>query len=148
MAVGYQHILLAVDFSEHAEAIVNRASDLASRLGAELSIVHVVQFLPVMDSSFGTVMPMDVALTEQLVEAGKRQLAELADRLGIPEQRRWLEVGSPETEIIRVAKDQGVDLIVVGSHGRHGIAALLGSVASDVVHHAECDILTVHLPAE
>ena len=56
-----------------------------------------------------------------------------------------MEIGSPKAEIIRIAEDMGADLIVVGSHGRHGIALLLGSTAASVVHHAKCDVLAVRL---
>lgn len=142
----YQHILVAADFSEHAEGAVERARDLAQRYGASLDIVHVVEYLPVMDASFGPIAPFDVELTEQMVEAAKKRLADLAERAGIPADRRWVELGSPKAEIIRIAKERNVDLIVLGSHGRHGITLLLGSTASSVMHHAECDVLAVRLP--
>lgn len=142
----YQHILVAADFSEHAERAVERAQDLAQRYGAELGIIHVVEYLPVMDSSFGPIAPFDVELTDQMVESAKKRLADLAGRAGIPADRQWVEMGSPKAEIIRIAKEQNVDLIVLGSHGRHGIALLLGSTASSVMHHAECDVLAVRLP--
>lgn len=61
------------------------------------------------------------------------------------EDCQWLEMGSPKTEIIRVATENQVDLIVVGSHGRHGLALLLGSTANGVLHHAPCDVLAVRL---
>jgi universal stress protein A len=60
-------------------------------------------------------------------------------------ERRWIEMGSPKAEIIRIAREQRVDLIVLGSHGRHGLSLLLGSTASSVIHHAECDVLAVRL---
>lgn len=54
-------------------------------------------------------------------------------------------MGSPKLEIVRVAEERQVDLIVVGSHGRHGLALLLGSTANGVLHHAKCDVLAVRL---
>ena len=54
-------------------------------------------------------------------------------------------MGSPKTEIVRVANEHKVDLIIVGSHGRHGLALLLGSTANGVLHHATCDVLAVRL---
>ena len=54
-------------------------------------------------------------------------------------------MGSPKTEIVRVANENKVDLIIVGSHGRHGLALLLGSTANGVLHHATCDVLAVRL---
>jgi universal stress protein A len=143
--VAYRHILLAVDFSEHGGRAVERALDLAQCYQADLSIIHVVEYLPIMDSSLGPTVPFDVDLTEQMVEAGRKRLGELGDRLGVPENRRWVEMGSPKTEIIRIAREQDADLIILGSHGRHGIGLLLGSTASGVIHHAECDVLAVRL---
>ena len=143
--MSYQHILLAIDFSEHSRVAVERARDLAQHYEAELSLVHVVEYLPVMDSSFGPITPYDVELTEQMVESARKHLAALGGELAIPEDRRWIEMGSPKSEILRVAEEQGTDLIVLGSHGRHGIGLLLGSTASSVIHHAQCDVLAVRL---
>jgi universal stress protein A len=56
-----------------------------------------------------------------------------------------LTYGQPRQEIHQLAKDQKCDLIVVGSHGRHGLALLLGSTANDVLHGAPCDVLAVRL---
>lgn len=143
--MDYRHLLLATDFSEHSEQVATRALDLARRYQADLSLIHVVENLPIIDSSYGPIVPFDIDLTEQLVEAARKHVNSLADRLGIPDARRWIEIGSPKAEIIRIAQEQQVDLIVLGSHGRHGIALLLGSTASSVIHHAECDVLAVRL---
>lgn len=142
---NYKHILLAVDFSEQCEAITIRARDLADKYQAKLSMIHVVDNLPITDAAYGPVIPFDVDLTEQLMEAAKERLAKLAEQFDVEEDDRWLELGSPKLEIIRVAEDNAVDLIVVGSHGRHGLALLLGSTANGVLHHAKCDVLAVRL---
>lgn len=141
----YRHLLLAADFSEHGERVSEHARDLAQRYQADLSVIHVVENLPIMDSSFDPIKPFDVDLTEQNFEMARQRLAALADRLGIPEDRRCVEMGSPKLEITRIAGERQVDLIVLGSHGRHGIALLLGSTASSVIHHAACDVLAVRL---
>jgi universal stress protein A len=145
--MSYPHILVAVDFSEGSEQVVERARDLAQRYQADLSLIHVVENIPVMDPSYSSILPFDADLTEQMVEMARNRLNELGERLGITENRRWVELGSPKSEIIRIAEEQGIDLIVLGSHGRHGIGLLLGSTASSVVHHAGCDILAVRLKA-
>jgi universal stress protein A len=141
----YRHILVAADFSELSERVTDRARDLADRYQAALSIIHVVENIPVMDSLYGPIVPLDVDLPEQMMEAARKRLTELADRLGIADDRRWIELGSPKAEIIRVAAEQAADLIVLGSHGRHGIGLLLGSTASSVINHARCDVLAVRL---
>jgi universal stress protein A len=142
---SYKHILLAADFSEHGMAVADRAKDLAEKYQAKLSIVHVMDNLLITDAAYGSTIPFDLDLTAELMAAAKKRLAALAEKLNIAEDCRWMETGSPKLEIIRVAEENKVDLIVVGSHGRHGFALLLGSTANGVLHHALCDVLAVRL---
>lgn len=142
---SYKHILLAADFSEHGEDVADRAKDLAGKYQAKLSIVHVMDNLLISDAAYGSTIPFDLDLTAELMSAAKKRLANLAEKLNIPEDCRWIETGSPKLEIIRIAEENNVDLIVVGSHGRHGFALLLGSTANGVLHHAQCDVLAVRL---
>jgi universal stress protein A len=142
---NYKHILLAVDFYEQVDVIVNKAQLLATQNQAKLSIVHIVDSLPVVDSSYGTEMPFNMDLTTELVAQAKERIAKIAQRLKIPSERTWIEIGSVSYEIVRVAEENSVDLIVIGSHGRHGLALLLGSTANSVLHHARCDVLAVRL---
>ncbi|MCX7101981.1 MAG: universal stress protein [Methylobacter sp.] len=142
---NYKHILLAADFSEHGENVAARARDLADKFQAKLSIVHVMDNLLITDSAYGSTIPFDLDLTAELMTVAKKRLCKLAEQLNIPEESRFMETGSPKLEIIRVAEENKADLIVVGSHGRHGFALLLGSTANGVVHHASCDVLAVRL---
>jgi universal stress protein A len=141
----YKHILLAADFSEHGDTVADRAKDLAEKYQAKLSVVHVMDNLLIADTVYGSTIPFDLDLTAELMAAAKKRLAKLADSLNIAEDCRWMETGSPKLGIIRVAEENKVDLIVVGSHGRHGFALLLGSTANGVLHHALCDVLAVRL---
>jgi universal stress protein A len=84
----------------------------------------------------------------ELLEVEKSRLQEIGDRLNIEPARRWMVWGVPEQEIVRLAGQEGIDLIIVGSHGRHGLALLLGSTASNVLHHAGCDVLAIRLRDE
>lgn len=140
----YQHILLAVDFYDQHQLITAKAKQLAEQNQAKLSLIHVVENMPVPDASYGPI-PFDADLADEWLEASKRRLARLGEELAVPEQRLWLEMGSAKLEIVRVAEENAVDLIVVGSHGRHGLALLLGSTANGVLHHAKCDVLAVRL---
>ena len=142
---NYKHILLAVDFYENSETVTNKAEDLAKKYQAKLSIVHVVDSLPITDAGYGTDIPFNMDLTAELMAGAKTRLVKLAERLGVPEDRLYLEMGSPKTEIIRIAEEKKVDLIVLGSHGRHGLGLLLGSTANGVLHHASCDVLAIRL---
>lgn len=140
----YRHILLAVDFSPDAEILGARAVDLARRYDARLSLLHVIEQVPV-DPANDMVVSEQILLDEQLLTTARESLEKLAHRLGVPEAQRWVELGTTKNEIIRAAKEQQADLIVVGSHGRHGLALLLGSTANAVLHAAPCDVLAVRI---
>ena len=84
-------------------------------------------------------------MTGEMIAAAKNKLSDLAKKLGVEQDRLWVELGSPKLEITRIAEENQVDLIVVGSHGRHGFALLLGSTANGILHHAKCDVLAVRL---
>jgi universal stress protein A len=75
----------------------------------------------------------------------KKKLKALGQHLAIDDDNQWLVWGIPDQEIVQVAKQEQIDLIVLGSHGRHGLALLLGSTANSVLHHANCDVLAVRL---
>lgn len=145
MSTRYQHILAAVDFSEHSMAIAQRAKELSELYQAKLSIIHVADNLPIIDAIDGQVLPFDFDLNEELMQHAKQRLSQLAAQLGIAEQDQWLVVGSPKLEIVALAEQNQVDLIVTGSHGRHGLALLLGSTANGILHHAQCDVLAVRI---
>lgn len=141
----YKHILFATDFTEHSRDVVNKAKELAKMNQAQLSVAHIVDYIPVTDVTYGPIIPYNGDLTDQLMKSAEERLAKLADDLGIDKKHQWLEMGSPKLELVRIAKENNVDLVVVGSHGRHGFALLLGSTANGVLHHATCDVLAVRL---
>ena len=82
---------------------------------------------------------------DQLHDTAKIQLTRLAASLDVPPDRCHLVFGRPETEIHLLAEQIGADLIVVGSHGRHGLALLLGSTSTGVLHGSPCDVLAVRV---
>lgn len=140
----YQHILIAVDLTDECHPVVQRALDLAASSGARASLVHIIE---PMAMAFGGDVPMDLSLLQQqqFDQARERLESFTAQypQLGI--DQRHLAYGQPRQEIHRLVGEQGCDLIVVGSHGRHGLALLLGSTANDVLHGAPCDVLAVRL---
>ena len=140
---SYQNILLAVDFSDQHQGVVARARLLAQQNQAQLSLIHVVDYMPVSGSEFGEMVPMSFDMTEELLKASRQRLMVLGEELGVPESQQFLEVGSVKSEVVRVASEQGVDLIVTGSHGWSGIEMLLGSTADGILHHAECDVVVI-----
>ena len=80
---SYKNILLAVDFFEHCEAVANRAKDLAIKYQAQLSIIHVVDSLPITDAGYGTDIPFNMDLTAELMAGAKERLAKLAKKLAV-----------------------------------------------------------------
>jgi len=141
---GYKHILVAVDFDQ-VDTVTYRAKALADTLQATLSLIHVVDNMPIPDTGYGLDTTLDLDITGEMITAAKKQLSGLGEKLGISSERLWVELGSPKLEINRIAEENSVDLIVVGSHGRHGLALLLGSTSNGVLHHAKCDVLAVRL---
>ncbi|MEQ9451542.1 MAG: universal stress protein [Pseudomonadales bacterium] len=139
----YKKIMLAVDLTEESTRVANRAQALAAVSGAEIHIVHVIEPLSL---AYGGDVPMDLSsVQEQIQDQAKSHLRDFGTRMNIPVERQHLIFGRPESEIHRVAQEQGADLIVVGSHGRHGLALLLGSTANGVLHGASCDVLAVRV---
>ena len=141
----YQHILLAVDYSEHGDYVAVKARSLANKYQAKLSIIHVLDNIPMPDTNYGTVIAMDQDSSYDLLEAEKAKLMQLGSMLGVDPANRWLVWGVPKQEIIEIAGQKQVDLIVVGSHGRHGLALLLGSTANSILHYAKCDVMAIRL---
>jgi universal stress protein A len=141
----YQHVLLAVDYSEQGLYVAEKARSLAYRYQAKLSIIHVLDNIPMPDTNYGTVIPLNQDSSYDLLEAEKAKLMQLGNQLNVDFANRWMLWGVPKQEIIHIAEQEQVDLIVVGSHGRHGLALLLGSTANSVLHYAKCDVMAIRL---
>lgn len=142
---AYQHILLAVDYSEHGDTVAQKAKALSEKYQAKLSVIHVLDNIPMPDTSYGTVIPLDKNSGYGLLEAEKVRLMQVGDQLGVDRANRWMVWGTPKQEIVQLAEREQVDLIVVGSHGRHGLSLLLGSAANSVLHYARCDVMAIRL---
>lgn len=141
----YQHVLFAADFSEEALSVGARARDIAERYGARLSLVHVVEEMTL--SAGYELMPVLPELPDEaMLREAREALTRLAARLSVEETAQWA-ILAPSTKegILRAAREHQADLIVVGSHGRHGLALLLGSTANAVLHGAPCDVLAVRI---
>jgi len=139
----YRRILLVVDLAEQSEPIGARARDIASLTGAELSVLHVVEYVPV--EPMGETLLPAVQIEEELVQRATKRLAEFADKLGIPEDRRQVAAGNIKAEIVRAAQEQKADLIVLGSRERRGPSILVNFTEDTVLHAAPCDVLAVRL---
>jgi universal stress protein A len=144
MLPKFTNILVPTDFSPASERVLAYARALAERFGASLHLLHVVED-PVMAAAWSEAYAFDVAgLQARFREEAERRLTEVAASLtGVTVTTDVLD-GSPARTIAAAAGDKGMDLIVMGTHGRSGLShLLLGSVAERVVRSAPCPVLTV-----
>ena len=139
-------VLIATDFSEASEAAVEYAKLVAGAFGAQLHVLHVLEDL----AAHAWTTEVYVAALPGVHEEMQRQAQERLDLVLTPEERTKysavvvLRSGSPFVEVVRYARDEGMDLIVLGTHGRGAIAhMLLGSVAERVVRKAHCPVMTI-----
>ncbi len=147
---GYRHILVATDFSKYADSALRKALELAKPFNAKVTLMHAAETLSAeLYPSIGELaVPVMVNTPEQekkYLDRIKNKLSKLLKELGYAEDSVKLEVisGHPVDSIIDYAVKHDNDLIVMGSHGRRGLARLLGSSTNGVINHAPCDILTV-----
>ena len=145
-------ILLPTDFSDCGNYALHYATSLARMFGASMICVHVIEpMVPAVGYS-GMAEPLPIAdITEQLEDSAERELPKLAECeecVGL-EVEEVITHGEAASEIVRVAKERNVDLIVVSSHGRTGLGRILfGSTAEAIVRHASCPVLVVKPPQE
>lgn len=141
----YKNILVAVDYTSEARQVLQHAVSLAHRYSAELTLLHVIELMPVVGGVESFSYVDMYADQPELMERAEGDLKKLAAAEDMPEVKLKVITGVPKVEITAFAKDNDFDLIVVGSHGRHGISLLLGSTANAVLHHAHCDVLAVRV---
>lgn len=138
----YKHILFATDLTDEAELTISRVVGMRGFTGAKLSLVHVVEPMPGYSYAYLGIEDIE----GQLIDEAKQALAKLGAKLSIDPKDQWIEVGPTKLKILKVAEDIQADLVICGSHGRHGLSLLLGSTANAILHGAKCDVLTVRLP--
>lgn len=133
----YKHILLATDLSDTCGEVNRKAMEMAKAFGAKISIIHTIEPIP----AYG--YPGIADLESPMIDSATKEMEKVATALGIEKADRYIEFGSVKAQVLRIAEEKNVDLIVVGSHGRHGLSRLLGSSASGIVHGADCDVMTI-----
>jgi universal stress protein A len=137
----YRHVLLVVDLTEDSLAIGRKAQALAAALGAEVELLHVVEFVPV--EPIGETLMPSVHVEEELLESARARLAGLATQLGLNGASCRVESGNVKAEIVRAARERRADLIILGSRERHGLSVLVNLTEDTVLHTAPCDVLAV-----
>jgi nucleotide-binding universal stress UspA family protein len=145
-----KNVLVATDFSEASDAALTYGRTLARMFGATLHVLHVTENVYLRSFGSEAYVPAVPDLQAEVDEAARKQLDALvidSDGSGPATRKVLRTANAPAREIIEYAAAEGIDLIVMGTHGRGGVAHLLmGSVAERVVRTAPCPVLTVRHP--
>lgn len=142
--MSYTHILAAVETHDEGETLLIKARDLAQRLDAALSLIHVVEYLPV-DPAGDALLATPIDLCNERAEHAEARIGEWCDRHGLDRSFLRVVIGSITPEILRAQRETKADLIVIGHHPRHGLSALFSYTDDGVLHRAGCDVLAVRL---
>ena len=148
--IALKKILVATDFSEPSDAALAYGRELARSFDAQLVVLHVVGNTFTGAVAANGFVFTDPGLQKSVEASGQRRVEDLVtvdDRIMLRAQAVIVTSNTPASAIVEYAKDSGIDLIVIGTHGRGAMVRLLmGSVAERVVRIALCPVLTVHHP--
>ena len=139
----YRRVLLIVDLDDDSLPVGRRAQAIAASLGAQVELLHVVELIPL--EPVGDTLVPSVQIEEELVARARTRLAAFAAEIGLPDAHCQVEVGSVKSDIVRIARERGTDLIVLGSRERHGLSILVNFTEDTVLHGAPCDVLAVRV---
>ena len=139
----YKKILLCLDLTDDSEKIAERAKDIAARNAASLTLLHVVEYVPV--EPMGEALLPAVQIEGELVERANKRIGELATGMGLAGSEKLVLTGNIKTEVVRIARERVIDLIIIGSRERHGMSILFNFTEDTVLHAAPCDVLAVRL---
>jgi len=139
----YKKLLVLLDLSEDSEQVAIAGRELAAHSNASVVVLHVVEFVPV--EPLGESLMPTVQIEDELMSRSRAKLEEFIARLGLTNTTGRVEAGNTKSEILRVAEEEKVDLIILGSRERHGLAILVNFTEDTVLHAAHCDVLAVRL---
>lgn len=140
---GYDNILVAVELIESNDAeLLSHAEYMAKEFKASVTLVHAVEHIGCY-GAYG--VGAGVEIERALIDSASSEMGLLGKKLGFPENKQIVKIGPAKFVILEEAERIHANLIIVGSHGRHGIRAVLGSTANGVLHGATCDVLAVRL---
>lgn len=143
--ITMKKIMVATDFSAHSEVAIKYASEFSKAFGGEVLLVTIVEEPTLM----AELPPMGEAyfppnLTELQKESAEKECAKQLKHADLEGSQVIVGVGTPFVEIVKIAREEEVDLLIIGTHGRGAIAhMLLGSVAERIVRKSPCPVLTV-----
>jgi len=141
----YKNILVAVDTTDEAEDVIRAARDISMEKNSTISAVTVIR--PMADFYINLYTTLEESagngIEARAVERATAWLSDLVERFGIDASAVNVIIGTPAVEIRQLAEKIGADLVVLGTHGRHGLGLMRGSTANAVLHGAPCDVLAV-----
>lgn len=141
----YKNILVAVELEPESDIrLVQRARDVAEQYpNAKMWLIHCVEHLSSYGAAYGVAAGIDVDAV--LMTEAQQLMEKISSELRVPDERCILIEGPAKHLIIEEAEKIKADLIITGSHGRHGVQLLLGSTANSILHNANCDVLAVRV---
>lgn len=139
----YKKAVVALSLDEKSDkALLSKVSSLFGA-STEILLLHATEYMVSYEAAFGVRAGID---TEELLrQKAVAYLQELSGEFGFEKSSQEVVVGPPAANVAEYAQEQKADLIVMGSHSRHGLKHLLGSTADGVLHQASCDVLALHL---
>lgn len=142
----YKHILVAIDLSPETDQLLQQSLVMRDKFNARLSLVHVVEHLPMTYAGDLTLLNgIDIGMELQIAEEAQQQMAKIGERIGVSAADCYVVTGPISEQVLHIVREHKADLLVVGSHGRHGLALLFGSTADAILHRAPCDMLAIHI---
>ena len=140
---SYNHILVGLDLSTESQQVIDRVKFLFVDTDTKISICHILEPLAF---TYGGDIPVDLSdVQAQLKEQAVERLAFYGAQLNIEGDDQHVILGHPAQEMHAMATSESIGLIVVGSHGRHGLSLIFGSTSNSVLHGASCDVLAVRI---
>ena len=139
MNAHYKHILIATDLLPNSIKMIKKAQRLSETLGDKISLLYVIE----RDLASEHIYVDQDEYESDVVNEAKHKFSELGNAIQIPETDQLVIIDSPKSAIVKTAENLHCDLIIVGSHDRHGLQKLIGSTANAVLHHARCDVFVV-----
>jgi len=142
----YNNILVAIDFSDAVDTVIQKAVEVAHRNHTQFTVLHAVEFSPPPGIGYDLAPISDWTMySEVLIKNATESLKKLCDKHQLTEVKPVVVLGATKYEICNYASEHDCDLIIMGSHGYHGIRRLLGSTANGVLHEMPCDVMVVKI---
>ena len=134
----YKKIVVAINIYEDHQHIIDSAKEVAKKLNASVDVITVID-------NAAEFVPAAIDFQQELQKDAKDKLSHIKPMFdGLSASFHIIE-GNPNHQITHYAKENNCDLIIVGSHARHGLNLLLGSTANSILHNSSCDVLTIRI---